>query len=242
MGILLAIETSTECASIALLKHDQLLVRELDELKTHSAGLIPAIEQICKEAQVSLNDLTALAYGAGPGAFTGLRTACGVVQGLAFGLGIKCIPILSLHAMAQMSLIHDRQIDVVCVLDARMNEVYWAHYRVRDGRFENPIPAQLAKLEDALNFAKHNSIPLVLGQGLQHAVEQIGVNQLAIYSAMPHAREIAQLAQIELEAGKGILPDAVQPIYLRNKIAQTTLEREGARDGAKEGARTGLEK
>jgi tRNA threonylcarbamoyladenosine biosynthesis protein TsaB len=230
MGILLAIETSTDCASIAVLKHDQLFIRELDELKTHSAGLIPAIEQICKEAQVNLKELTALAYGAGPGAFTGLRTACGVVQGLAFGLGISCIPILSLHAMAQMSLTNHQQMNVVCVLDARMNEVYWAHYRFQDGCFENPSPAQLAKLEDALHYAEQHSIPLVFGRGLQHAVDQIGVNQLTIYTAMPHAREIALLAQIELARSKGIDPGLVQPIYLRNKIAQTTIEREGARE------------
>ena len=231
MSIILAIETSTDCASIALLKHEHIFVRELDEVKTHSAGLIPAIEQLCKEANVSLSELHAIAYGAGPGAFTGLRTACGVVQGLAFGLGLTCIPVLSLQAMAQQSLNSDQQVDVVCVLDARMNEVYWAHYRFHDGRFENPVPAQLSKLDEALNYAKLNSINVVLGRGLEHAVESMA--GASVFHAMPHAREIVQLAlselKSELKRGAGLMPELVQPIYLRNKIAQTTIERESAR-------------
>jgi tRNA threonylcarbamoyladenosine biosynthesis protein TsaB len=226
MGILLAIETSTECASIALLKHDQVFVHELDELKTHSAGLVPAIEQICKESNVGLNELSAIAYGAGPGAFTGLRTACGVVQGLAFGLGITCIPILSLHAMAQHCLIQDQQFDMVCVLDARMNEVYWAHYRFRDGQFENPVQAKLTKLDEALNYVKLNATALVLGRGF----ENINLEGANIFYAMPHAREIVNLAQIELQGNVSIHPELVQPIYLRNKIAQTTIERASARE------------
>lgn len=225
MSIILAIETSTDCASIALLKHGQVFLHELDEVKTHSAGLIPAIEMICAEAKLNLTEINVIAYGAGPGAFTGLRTACGVVQGLAFGLGVACVPILSLHAMAQSCLDNDKQYDVVCVLDARMNEVYWAHYRYVDGQFENPIPAKLSSVDEAFHYAKQNSIPLVLGKGVEYG----GDTEIQLFQAMPHAREIVQLAQFAVANGAGTAPELVQPIYLRNKIAQTTLEREASR-------------
>lgn len=101
MTILLAIETSTELASVALLTGDGLLSRELSGVQTHSQGILPAIQSLLLDAGIRLQDCDAIAFGCGPGAFTGVRTACGIVQGLAFGAELPILPVVSLLAMAE---------------------------------------------------------------------------------------------------------------------------------------------
>ena len=101
MTTILAIETSTELASVSLLLNEIIISRDLAGVQTHSFGLLPAVQEILQEVNIGLDQLDAIAFGCGPGAFTGVRTACGVVQGLAFGLQLPVISVVSLLSMAE---------------------------------------------------------------------------------------------------------------------------------------------
>ena len=122
-------------ASVAILGKNGLIWRELSGVQTHSQGILPAIQELLSEAGLSLGQCEAIAFGCGPGAFTGVRTACGIVQGLAFGADLPILPVISLLAMAEAARqdgveapAEARPVaDFVCILDARMSEVYWAH-------------------------------------------------------------------------------------------------------------------
>ncbi|MET3118949.1 tRNA threonylcarbamoyladenosine biosynthesis protein TsaB [Undibacterium sp. GrIS 1.8] len=237
MTTLLAIETSTELASAALLIGDTLISRELTGVQTHSQGILPAIQSLLLEAGLSLKQCDAIAFGCGPGAFTGVRTACGIVQGLAFGTNLPILPVVSLQAMAesarQQHVLSNDVVDYIAVLDARMGEVYWAQYRYLNSVWQVIVAPTLSKAEEVRavvdsDLLDSSSLVFALGQGV---VLPENVSMAESFSAhlhiacMPHARQIAQLALPDYLAGRGLDASQAQPLYLRNKIALTTAER-----------------
>lgn len=222
MTILLAIETSTEIASVALLREEGVIIRELTGVQTHSQGVLPAIQEILSEACITLNQCNAIAFGCGPGAFTGVRTACGIVQGLAFGADLPILPIVSLQAMAQAAHELCSDVEFVCVLDARMGEVYWAHYRYQNQIWQQVTEPALSTSEQVLLYSNSLNVNLVLGNG---AIPNISTPSEKVIFKMPHAEYVAKLALIDFSLGKQLQADQAQPLYLRNKIALTTLER-----------------
>ncbi|MGH8809473.1 MAG: tRNA (adenosine(37)-N6)-threonylcarbamoyltransferase complex dimerization subunit type 1 TsaB, partial [Noviherbaspirillum sp.] len=133
MPTILAIETSSELASAALLHNGRVIAREASGVHTHSQTILPMVQELLAQADISLAQCDAIAFGAGPGSFTGVRTACGVAQGLAFGADLPLVPVVTLQAMAQACRDACGADDVLVLLDARMEEVYWAQYRYRDG-------------------------------------------------------------------------------------------------------------
>lgn len=227
MTILLAIETSTELASVSLSIRDdtgeRIISRDLSGVQTHSQGLLPAVQELFLEAGVNLHQLNAVAFGCGPGAFTGTRTACGVVQGLAYGLDIPVIPVVSLAIMAETAHIHLGWESMLCLLDARMDEVYWAHYCGHKGQWNDAVAPCLSTLEVALDYARLNNVTLVLGNGVE--VPDSYAN-LIFTNAMPHASFAISVAARALELGLQLDAAQAQPLYLRNKVAQTTAERQ----------------
>ena len=222
MTTILALETSTDQATVALLHAGQTYLQTLPGVQTHSHGLLPAVQTVLTQAAVGIDALDAIAFGCGPGAFTGVRTACGVVQGLAFALHLPVLPVVSLLAMAESVKVHRSWTEVVSVLDARMNEVYWAHYRF-DGEVWQVLSAPaLAALEIALNYACACQAQLALGEGV-HLLESS--QKLTWVREMPHATAVARLAVEDLARGLQLDAAQAQPVYLRNKIALTTAER-----------------
>src|SRR3954469_6198926 len=129
MPTILAIETSTELASAAVLRGDRILAREAGGVQNHSQTILPMVQALLEQAGITLAQCDALAFGAGPGSFTGVRTACGLAQGLAFGAGLPLLPIVTLKAMAEACRQANGAGDVLTILDARMGEVYWARFR-----------------------------------------------------------------------------------------------------------------
>jgi tRNA threonylcarbamoyladenosine biosynthesis protein TsaB len=148
MATILAIETSSEMASCALLRGERVTFRESSGVRTHSQAVLPMIQELLAEAGIVLRDCEAIAYGAGPGSFTGVRTACGIAQGLGFGAGIPLLPIVTLDAMALACRERHGADQVLAVLDARMNEVYWAQYRFDGGLPVAVMPAALSAPAD----------------------------------------------------------------------------------------------
>jgi tRNA threonylcarbamoyladenosine biosynthesis protein TsaB len=221
--ILLAIETSTELASVALSVGERIFSRDLSGVQTHSQGLLPAVQDLFVEAGVQLHQVNAMAFGCGPGAFTGTRTACGVVQGLAYGLDIPVIPVVSLAIMAETVHLNSGLTEMLCLLDARMNEVYWAHYGMQEGQWLEIVAPCLSTFEAALNYARVKELSVVLGNGLDLPD---AFKDLACTKAIPHATFALIIARRAFEQGLHFDAAHAQPLYLRNKVAQTTAERQ----------------
>ena len=131
---ILALDTATENCSVALLVNDRVYVRREVAPRDHTKKILPMVDEVLKEAGLSLNELDALAFGRGPGSFTGVRIGIGIAQGLAFGAELPMIGISTLQAMAQGSYRNMRATHVACAIDARMSEVYWGRFmRQEDG-------------------------------------------------------------------------------------------------------------
>jgi tRNA threonylcarbamoyladenosine biosynthesis protein TsaB len=228
MSIILAIETSSELASCALLSGDTLLARSSSGVRTHSQSILPMVQELLAEAGIALRDCDAIAFGAGPGSFTGVRTACGIAQGLAFGAGLAVVPVVTLPAMAQACREQSGATEVLAVLDARMGEVYWAQYRYAAGGWQTVAPPALCAPAGVAPVA--TAVPLAAcGNGFTAYPEAFAGRDFAagaLAAIMPHARQVAQLAALELAAGGGVAPADAQPLYLRNKIAFTSAERQ----------------
>lgn len=224
MHTILAIETSSELASVALLHDGRIAVHEAEGVQTHSQTVLPMVQTLLAQAGITLVQCDAIAFGAGPGSFTGVRTACGVAQGLAFGAGLPVVPVVTLQAMAQACRDVTGASDVLVVLDARMEEVYWAQYRYQDGWQEVIAPT----LSAPAAVAPAGSV-IACGNGLtvySPAFASALFTRDAQLDLMPHASQIAQLAQIAFAARRAVNARDVQPVYLRNKVALTTAERE----------------
>lgn len=221
---LLAIETSSECGSVALWRDGVVGERVSAARDAHSARVLPQVRELLAEAGLELHDLDAIAYGAGPGAFTGLRLACGVAQGLAFGAGLRVIGIGSLEALACEA---GRPLCYVAV-DARMNEVYFAAYRIADDSIETVIepgvaPPTAVSLPPGEGWHGCGSGFATYAEAL-HA--RLGAALASVHAdTVPHAAVIARLAARRLQQGGGGDPFEAQPLYVRDKVALTTAER-----------------
>lgn len=224
MPNILAIETSSELASVALSVDGRIISRQAEGVQTHSQSVLPMVQQVLEEAGVRMADCAAIAFGAGPGSFTGVRTACGVAQGLAFGLDLPVIPVVTLQAMAQACREQHGADEVLAVLDARMEEVYWAQYRYAGGGWQTVTEPRLSAAAEV----RAQGEPLACGNGFAaYAAAFAGqpFAAAAIPGIMPHAAQVAALAQIEFAAGRTLHARDAQPVYLRNKVALTTSER-----------------
>ncbi|HYC43211.1 MAG TPA: tRNA (adenosine(37)-N6)-threonylcarbamoyltransferase complex dimerization subunit type 1 TsaB [Noviherbaspirillum sp.] len=220
MPNILAIETSSELASVALLHHGQLISREASGVQTHSQTVLPMVQALLAQAGMSLSDCDAIAFGAGPGSFTGVRTACGVGQGLAFGADLPVVPVVTLLSMAAACREACNATEVLVMLDARMDEVYWAQYRYQDGWQVVTAPVLSAPTE-----VKVTGTATVCGNGLTAYPTAFEGWKETLPGIVPHAAQIARLAESEFIAGRTVKAHEAQPIYLRNKVALTTAER-----------------
>lgn len=221
MRTILAIETSSDLASAALLHNGRLLARDSAGVQTHSQSVLPMVQQLLAEAGMPLSRCDAIAFGAGPGSFTGVRTACGVAQGLAFGADLPVVPVVTLQAMAQACRERCGADDVMVMLDARMEEVYWAQYCFDNGWQTVTAPA----LASASIVAASGTVT-ACGNGLLAYASALADKGFTVCEGIvPHAAQVATLAHGELLAGCSIHARDARPIYLRNKVALTTAER-----------------
>ena len=210
---LLAFDTSTETMFIAVTDGKQTWQHAAEGGAKTSATLIPAILALLKKADLTLQQLDAIVFGRGPGSFTGLRTACSVAQGLAFGAGgIQVLPINTLLAVAEEARFSSGSTHIQAVLDARMGEVYAASYAYKEGVLDAISDIQLCK-PDQLQLEAGFSLA---GNCLDDA------NRI---QALPTAAAMLRLAPAMLAAGLGVPADQALPLYVRDKVAQTTAER-----------------
>lgn len=224
---LLAIETSTECCSVALSCNGELISRSEYAPRRHAELLLPMCDEVLAEAGVSRRQLDAIAVGRGPGAFTGVRLAISAAQGMALALGLPVIPVSSLAALAL-----DAPADspmILAVIDARMGEIYAGAFRRDSTGLVELVGAETVGPADRLDLpaGTHWS---VIGTGWDSYRD---VLLARLYSdpawaegrRFPQAAAIARLALREHVAGHSLAPEFALPVYLRDKVAFTTEER-----------------
>jgi tRNA threonylcarbamoyladenosine biosynthesis protein TsaB len=222
---LLAFDTSTETMSVAVMGA---AASPLDHTAAGGAQasttLIPAIQQLLSTAGLRLPELDAIVFGCGPGSFTGLRTACSVAQGLAFGAGIPVLPIETLMAVAEEARRRTGTERVVAVLDARMDEVYWAAYEYRAGLWQRHGEISLGRPESVTVGAGWD----VAGNALAAYPDRLPPGRSRI-DVLPTAAALLSLAPALIAAGRTGPAAAALPLYIRDKVAQTTEERAALR-------------
>lgn len=193
-----------------------------------SIGLIPAILDLMAQAGLEFSALDAICFGSGPGSFTGLRTACSVAQGLAFGAKVPVLPVESLLAVAEearfSALARLSTVEVTAVLDARMDEMYTARYAFADERWTTVQASHLRRPEEVLAGA---ACPVWAGNVFAVYGERLAQAGLAAQcvNALPTATAMLRLAPQLLAQGLAVPADQALPVYIRDKVAKTTVER-----------------
>ncbi|MCZ2105187.1 MAG: tRNA (adenosine(37)-N6)-threonylcarbamoyltransferase complex dimerization subunit type 1 TsaB [Comamonadaceae bacterium] len=224
---LLAFDTSTEHLSVALQAGERVYTHDGAGGAQASHTLIPAVQALLAQAQLRLQALDAIVFGRGPGAFTGLRTACAVAQGLAFGADVPVLPVNTLLALAEEARAAHGCTRVVAALDARMDEVYAA---TCDWQGD----AAGWRMQGGVTLAAPEAIVVPAGYvlaGNAHAVYGARLApQAAHVGALPTARALLRLAPQLIATGHAVAADAALPLYVRDKVAQTTAERAAARE------------
>ncbi len=227
---ILALDTATEVCSVALLLQDhaadvRLLVRELPPGPGHSAHILSLVQAVLAEAAVPLTNIDCIAFGRGPGGFTGVRLAASVTQGLAYGAGLPVLPVSDLLAVAQQALDAGPAGSVLVCNDARMREVYWTcATRGVSGLAASAGPERVGPPDTV-------QLPLQLpgpvhgagrGFSLWPSLQQrLGANLVQIHAdILPRAREIARLAVPQWQAGQAVAPERAQHVYLRDDVAK----------------------
>lgn len=221
---LLALDTSTEFLSLALQVGDAVLTHHAHVGNATSQHILPEISALLRQANIQLNQLDGIAFGAGPGSFTGVRIAAGVTQGLAMSANLPVVPICTLLALA-----HDARHDkVITCLDARMNEIYHAVYEKKADEWVEVVAPNVCAAQHALKVVGGDWVGV--GNGWLsdgEALNAVYANQIERVqeNLIPTARAILALALPKFLA-KNTLPAAEAiPIYVRNKVAMTIAER-----------------
>lgn len=225
---ILALDTATEACSVALLLGETLLARYEEPRRGHAELILPMVDALLAEAGIGLRALDCLAVGRGPGAFTGVRIAVSVAQGLAFGVERPIVPISDLAALAQRAVKTHRSGRVLACLDARLGEVYWAAFEVdadglvaaiTDERVGPPasigVPPGDAWFGVGTGWAAH---PALSTQLAQRGATLSGIDG----TLLPRAQEIAQLAVRDFSAGLAVPPEQALPVYVRDSVAVTS--------------------
>ncbi|MCL6270944.1 tRNA (adenosine(37)-N6)-threonylcarbamoyltransferase complex dimerization subunit type 1 TsaB [Sansalvadorimonas sp. 2012CJ34-2] len=227
MALILSIDTATEACSAAINNNGE--VQEIFEVipRQHSKRLLPMIDQLLAEQGVSRSQIDAVAFGRGPGAFTGVRIATGIAQGLGWALNCPVVPVSTLAALAQQGLREYGAEQVLAAIDARMDEVYWGIYSASNGIMEAVRDEQVCAPELTRESIPEGWLESALGIGTGWGYsERMGFSPArTVIGAFPHAGDIATLAAPMLEQGQGVDADKALPVYLRDNVALKKSER-----------------
>jgi tRNA threonylcarbamoyladenosine biosynthesis protein TsaB len=213
-----AFETSTEWCSVALWLDGEIHALEDRAGNRHSELALPALEALLGKERLTPQDLDAVAFGAGPGSFTGLRIACGLAQGLAFARSLPVIGIPSLAALAEES----GATRVVACVDARMREVYYSALEKAGGRWREVVPVQCVP-PDSVTLPPGDWVGCGNGFGVYQEIFSKRFSHMKP-EVHPSAVSVARLAAPRLAAGEGVDAALAAPVYVRDKVAFTTEE------------------
>jgi tRNA threonylcarbamoyladenosine biosynthesis protein TsaB len=219
---LLGIDTSTRSTVLGLQLGSEVIDRTSPDVDTHSREILPSIELLVREAGIRIEDLDAIVFGQGPGSFTGLRIAVGVVQGLGYGLGLPVVPVSSMACIAQ-SVIQTINAPLVFVgLTARLEEVYYGAYKFEEEVAEAVIP------EGVVDVAELPQLPVGDWVGCGNAMPELGTKIQAVtgvsfksvsIEAVPTIRNLLSIGSYKFGRGESVNAMQATPVYLREQIA-----------------------
>jgi len=224
MKKILAIDTSTEACSVALAVGDEVIEQFEIARQRHTELVLPMVDAVLAEAGDTIQSVDALAFGRGPGSFTGIRIGTGVVQGIALGADLPVAPVSSLAAIAQgihRTLGHEK---VIAAIDARMQEIYWGCYSLDDKGYMQAIQKEVVSKTDSLPVPEGQDAWFGAGtawSAYEDTLNRIMKDRLAGVdgSSLPHAQDIAVLAGDLINKDKLVNAENIQPVYLRNEVA-----------------------
>jgi len=227
---LLAIDTATDVCSVALARGEDVRERAEAVGQRHSERVLPMVEALLRETGLRLQECDAVAFGSGPGAFTGLRIACGIAQGLAFAAGLPVVAAGNLEALAlAASEATPGARSVLAAIDARMQEVYWALYRIDDGVPTEMSAPALASIDELAAECRSRTPDLVAGNALRAFPDlsrQVAAAQAP--NACASAASIARVAMRKFAGGGAVAAELAAPVYVRDRVALTIDERRAA--------------
>jgi tRNA threonylcarbamoyladenosine biosynthesis protein TsaB len=216
---ILAIDTATEACSVAVLTND--FCKEIFEIipRRHTERVLPMVDELLKEVDLSLSQLDAVAFNCGPGSFTGVRVATSVAQGLAFSSGLPVISVSSLAALAQLAFREENKHKVLSAIDARMNEMYWGCYQLDNGIMRLTGEEKVSPVTKVEKEGEWHC----LGSGwdsFQNELEQLKRVNITSFSLarFPHAQDVATLAVDLYQQGKMVDAEDARPVYIRDEI------------------------
>jgi len=218
---LLALDTAGARCSVALLMDGELAELDMPAERLQAEHVLPMVERLLAEAGLGLRSLDAIAFGRGPGAFTGLRVAASMAQGLAYGAGLPVVPVSDLAALAAAAARLHRAERILACLDARMHEVYWAAYEAKQGDIV-PLSAEaLAPPSEVIPPLDGPWFGAGPGWGAYGELLKAQVSMLTGTDPMllPAAGDIARLAEKAFLVGQSMAPEQALPVYLRDKVA-----------------------
>lgn len=227
---LLALESSTERLSLAVQNGDQSWTTDVAGGAQSSAHLIPYIMDLMAQAQLALTDLNAIAFGRGPGAFTGLRTACAVAQGLALGANVPVLPIDTLLCIAQTARATSDRVWVL--MDARMQQIYAAAYEWHDNQWhclQDPhlaMPSELSVPATWTGRSMAMAGNALASADLREEMQTLITPQMQTLEIWPQATALLNLAAIAWRRGQALAPELALPVYVRDQVALTTAQRQ----------------
>lgn len=228
---LLALDTSSAQCTVALVMNDVLILREAATAREHAQLVLPMVDAVLAEAGISLRQLDGIAFGRGPGSFTGVRVAAAVTQGLALGADLPVLPVSDLRALAAQALRHAGETGhagitghVLACMDARMGEAYWAVYGCMSGVLHADAVPERVSPPGELIAACPQPCDAAAGMGLAawpHIADSLQLPAGRVFAdAEPHARDVAALAVGDLSRGAAWLDAALaQPVYVRDQVA-----------------------
>jgi len=225
---ILALDTATEACSVSLGIGDRSIDRYVELERGHAEQLLPMIDAVLAEGGIALGSLDAIAFGRGPGGFTGVRLAASVAQGLSFGAGIGVVPVSDLAAVAQCAIQMDPGAGQVLVVnDARMREVYWARYAIGPGLAMQGDEKVSAASEVLLPERSAAQRWVAAGRGLSAwpalAERCLAAGATVRADLLPRASEVLALARPVVAAGKMLPPEAALPVYVRDRVAEPSV-------------------
>lgn len=217
---LLAIETATEACSAAVLWGGEVLFRHQIAPRQHTALILSMVDQLLQDTGLQLKDFDALAYGRGPGAFTGVRIATGVIQGLAYGADLPVIPVSTLAALAQSAA--STASNIISAIDARMGEIYWCRYVTSGTGLVTALVDEQVSSPDQIVIDENKSY-FGVGTGWETYQSELATvmgKQLlgSDGNRYPDARDILSLAEYEYQKGNTVTAQDALPVYIRNKV------------------------
>jgi tRNA threonylcarbamoyladenosine biosynthesis protein TsaB len=235
---LLALDTATEACTVALLTEHGLISASVEIGRGHAQEILGMVDRILAEGGATLASLSGIVAGIGPGSFTGVRVSVAVAQGLAFGAGLPVVPVSSLEALAVEAIGRGAERVLAC-LDARMGEVYWGCFAAEATGLLSALgapavspPAAVRLPEEGVRAAPAPSRAMHwrgIGRGFAAYPELSAITGVSVGAddgrALPQAREMVRLGAVRLEAGGGIDPEFLEPLYVRDKVALTEAER-----------------